>query len=83
MTLNDKLKKERTGLTASQYSKLQEWFVEEWIENMNYRDLEEYVYNSMMQDIENQPEVEFLDDCKDFWHDDYDSRIETLKEIIT
>ena len=81
MTLNDKLKKERTGLTASQYSKLQEWYVEEWIENMNYRDLEEYVYNSMMQDVENQPEVEFLDDCKVFWHDDYDSRIKTLKEI--
>ena len=81
MTLNAKLKKERTGLTASQYSKLQEWYVEEWMENMNYSDLEEYVYNSMMQDVEKQTEVEFLEDCKDFWHDDYDSRIKTLKEI--
>ena len=31
MNLNDKLKQERTGLTASQYSDLQELFVDRYV----------------------------------------------------
>ena len=32
MNLNDKLKQERTGLTASQYSDLQELFVDRYVD---------------------------------------------------
>ena len=67
MNLNDKLKQERTGLTASQYSDLQELFVDRYVDGMSTKDLVEYVYNDMMQYVENQPEQEFLDDCKDYW----------------
>ena len=48
MTLNDKLKKERTGLTASQYSDLQELFVDRYVDGMTTEDLVEYVYSDMM-----------------------------------
>ena len=72
MNLNDKLKQERTGLTASQYSDLQELFVDRYVDGMTTKDLVEYVYNDMMQYVENQPEQEFLDDCKDYWDDAYD-----------
>ena len=34
----------------------------------------------MMQYVENQPEQEFLDDCKDYWDDAYDEIIEEIKE---
>ena len=81
MTLNDKLKKERTGLTASQYSDLQELFVDRYVDGMTTKDLVEYVYNDMMQYVENQPEQEFLDDCKDYWDDAYDEIIEEIKEV--
>ena len=59
MNLNDKLKQERTGLTASQYSDLQELFVDRYVDGMTTKDLVEYVYNDMMQYVENQPEQEF------------------------
>ena len=49
MNLNDKLKQERTGLTASQYSDLQELFVDRYVDGMTTKDLVEYVYNDMMQ----------------------------------
>ena len=49
MNLNDKLKQERTGLTASQYSDLQELFVDRYVDGMSTKDLVEYVYNDMMQ----------------------------------
>ena len=80
MNLNDKLKKERTGLTASQYSDLQELFVDRYVDGMSTKDLVEYVYNDMMQYVENQPEKEFLDDCKDYWDDAYDEIIQEIKE---
>ena len=81
MNLNDKLKKERTGLTASQYSDLQELFVDRYVDGMSTKDLVEYVYNDMMQYVENQPEKEFLDDCKDYWDDAYDEIIQEIKEL--
>ena len=80
MNLNDKLKKERTGLTASQYSDLQELFVDRYVDGMSTKDLVEYVYNDMNQYVDNQPEQEFLDDCKDYWGDHYDEIIQEIKE---
>ena len=80
MNLNDKLKQERTGLNASQYSDLQELFVDRYVDGMTTKDLVEYVYNDMMHDVENQPEKEFLDDCKDYWDAAYDEIIQEIKE---
>ena len=34
-----------------------------------------------MQYVENQPEQEFLDDCKDYWDDAYDEIIQEIKEL--
>ena len=81
MNLNDKLKQERTGLTASQYSDLQELFVDRYVDGMSAKDLVEYVYNDMMHDVENQPEQEFLNDCKDYWDDHFDDIIQEIKEL--
>ena len=80
MNLNDKLKQERTGLTASQYSDLQDLFVDRYVDGMTTKDLVEYVANDMMQYVDNQPELEFLDDCKDYWGDHYDEIIQEIKE---
>ena len=79
MNLNDKLKQERTGLTASQYSDLQEVFVDRYVDVMTTKDLVEYVYTEMMQYVDNQPELEFLDDCKAYWGDYYDEIIQEIK----
>ena len=77
MNLNDKLKQERTGLTASQYSDLQELFVDRYVDGMTTKDLVEYVFNDMMQYVDNQPEQEFLDDCKD-----YGSKVDALVDSM-
>ena len=31
--------------------------------------------------VDNQPEQEFLDDCKDYWGDHYDEIIQEIKEL--
>ncbi len=67
-------------LTPDEYSTLQEFFVDRYVDNMSTKDLVEYVYNDMMQYVENQSEKEFLDDCKDYWDDGFDEIIEQVKE---
>ena len=68
-------------LTQNQLSDLQELFVDRYVDGMTTKDLVEYVYNDMMQYVENQPEQEFLDDCMDYWDDAYDEIIEEIKEL--
>ena len=81
MNLNDKLKQERTGLTASQYSDLPALFVDRYVDNMTTEDLVEYVYNDMMQYVDNQPEQEFLDECENYWDDHLPEIIQEIKEL--
>ena len=68
-------------LTPDEYSTLQEFFVDRYVDNMSTKDLVEYVYNDMMQYVESQPEQEFLDDCKDYWDDQYEEIIQEIKEL--
>ena len=68
-------------LTPDQLSDLRELFVDRYIDNMDTKDLVEYVQNDMNQYVDNQPEQEFLDDCKDYWGDHYDEIIQEIKEL--
>ena len=68
-------------LTQNQLSDLQELFVDRYVDGMTTKDLVEYVYNDMMQYVENQPEQEFLNDCMDYWDDAYDEIIQEIKEL--
>ena len=81
MNLNDKLKQERTGLTASQYSDLQELFVDRYVDGMTTKDLVEYVYNDMMQYVENQPEQAWVDDGTEQWDESYDELFPEIMEL--
>ena len=81
MNLNDKLKQERTGLTASQYSDLQELFVDRYVDGMTTKDLVEYVYNDLDKYFDDLPDAEFIDEAKDYWEDHYDDVVKEVKEF--
>ena len=70
----------KANLTNEQLQELKDLYVERIVDNMSTKDLVEYVYNDMIHDVENQPEQEFLDDCKDYWGDHYDEIIQEIKE---
>ena len=74
------LKREFANLFIGDMSP-KELFVDRYVDGMSTKDLVEYVYNDMMQYVENQPEQEFLDDCKDYWGDHYDEIIQEIKEL--
>ena len=81
MNLNDKLKQERTGLTASQYSDLQELFVDRYVDGMTTKDLVEYVYNDMTRYVDTISDQEFLDECENYWEDVLPEIIQEIKEL--
>ncbi len=75
------MKQEQNLLTSQQLSELRELFVDRYIDNMSTKDLVEYVYNDMTQYVESQPDDEFINDCKDYWEDDFDIIMEEVNEI--
>ena len=68
-------------LTADQLSNLRDLFVDRYIDNMSTKDLVEYVYNDMTQYVESQPDVEFLNDCQNYWDDHLPDIIQEIKEL--
>ena len=80
MNLNDKLKLEKTGMTQNELNELRYHFVDRYVDNMSREDLLEYVFNSMLQDVENQPDLEFLDEAREYWEDHFDDVVKDIKE---
>ena len=80
MNLNDKLKQERTGLTASQYSNLQELFVDRYVDGMSAKDLVEYVFNDMTHYVDTISDQEFLNECDNYWDDHLPEIIQEIKD---
>ena len=67
-------------LTDNELNELKYHYVDRIVDNMSHKDLLEYVFNSMSQDVENQPDLEFLDDARDFWEDHFDDVVKDIKE---
>ena len=80
MNLNDKLKLEKFGMTNNQINELKSFLVERIVDNMSTKDLVEYVTNDLDQYYENMPDIQFVDEAKNYWDDEYDDVVEEIKE---
>ena len=80
MNLNDQIKYEKFGMTHNQLQELRSFLVERMVDNMDTKDLVEYVTNDLDQYFENMPDVEFIDEAKNYWDDGYDEVVEEIKE---
>ena len=80
MNQNDQIKYEKFGMTHNQLQELRSFLVERMVDNMDTKDLVEYVTNDLDQYFENMPDVEFVDEAKNYWDDSYDEVVEDIKE---
>ena len=80
MNLNDKLKLEKTGMTQNELNELRYHYVDRMVDNMSTKDLVSYVFDDMLRYIETIPEVEFLEDCQDYWEEHFDEVVKDIKE---
>ena len=67
-------------LTDNELNELKYHYVDRVVDNMSTKDLVQYVFDDMLRHIENIPEVEFLEDCQDYWEEHFDDVVKDIKE---
>ena len=78
--LNDQIKLEKFGMTQNELQELRWHLVDRIVDNMSVEDLVQYVKEDMENMVNDLPDVEFLDQAKDYWEDHYDEVVEDIKE---
>ena len=67
-------------LTNEELQELKYHYVDRIVDNMSTKDLVQYVFDDMLRHTENIPEVEFLEDCQDYWEEHFDEVVKDIKE---
>ena len=67
-------------LTNNELNELKYHYVDRVVDNMSTKDLVQYVFDDMLRFVETIPEVEFLEDCQNYWEDHYDDVVKDIKE---
>ena len=80
MNQNDKNKFEKFGMTNDQLQELRSFLVERIVDNMETKDLVEYVTDDLDQYYHAMGDTEFIDKAKNYWDDGYDDVVEEIKE---
>ena len=75
------MKDELVDLTENQLNELRAFYVERFVDNMETKDLVQYVTDDMFQYMESLPDNEVIDECLNYWDDMFDEVIEEVKEF--
>ena len=67
-------------LTKEELQELKYHYVDRIVDNMSTKDLVQYVFDDMLRHTETIPEVEFLEDCQDYWEEHFDDVVKDIKE---
>ena len=75
------MQEELVNLNENQLNALREFYVERFVDNMDTRDLVQYVSDDMQRYMEELPDNEVLEECVNYWDDHFDDVLEEIKEI--
>ena len=67
-------------LTDKELNELKYHYVDRVVDNMSAKDLVQYVFDDMLRYVDTIPEVEFLEDCQDYWEEHFDEVVKDIKE---
>ena len=67
-------------LTPALIFELKSFLVERMVDNMETKDLEEYVTNDLDQYFESLPDEQFINEAKNYWDDSFDDVVEEIRE---
>ena len=68
-------------LHTNQWIELRDLYVERIVDNMSTKDLVVYVTDDMSDYVKKLSDVEFLEECKNYWDDDLDEILEEIREV--
>ena len=75
------MKDELVNLNENQLNPLREFYVQRFLDNMETKDLVQYVTDDMFQYMESLPDNEVIEECVNYWDDMFDEVIEDVKEF--
>ena len=78
---HNSMKDELVNLTENQLNELRAFYVERFVDNMETKDLVQYVTDDMFQYMESLPDNEVIEECLNYWDDSFDDVIEEIKEF--
>ena len=66
--------------TPALIQELKSFLVERMVDNMETKDLEEYVTNDLDQYFESLPDEQFINEAQNYWDDSFDDVVEEIEE---
>ena len=76
------MKDELVNLTEGQLNELRAFYVERFVDNMDTKDLVEYVSDDMMKYMEALPDNEVIEECVNYWDDHFENVVDEIKEYV-
>ena len=74
-------KEELVNLNENQLNALREFYVERFVDNMETKDLVQYVTDDMFQYMESLPDNEVVEECLNYWDDMFEEVIDDIKDF--
>ena len=71
---------DKTKFTPEMISELKGFYVERVVDNMDVKDLVNYVMDDLDRYYENQSDEDFLEDAYNYWEDHFDDVVEEVRE---
>ena len=75
------MKEELVNLNENQLNALREFYVERFVDNMETKDLVQYVTDDMFQYMESLPGNEVIEECLNYWDDSFEDVVEEIMEF--
>ena len=75
------MKDELINLNENQLNALRGFYVERFVDNMETKDLVQYVTDDMFQYMESLPDAEMIDECVNYWDDMFEDVVEEIMEF--
>ena len=77
---HNKMSQVKKDFTPAVINELKAFLVERVVDNMSTEDLVQYVTDDLDDMYKNMPDVEFLNDAKNYWDDGFDDVVEEIRE---
>ena len=78
---HNSMKDELVNLTENQLNELRAFYVERFVDNMETKDLVQYVTDDMFQYMESLPDNEVIEECLNYWDDSFEDVVEEIMEF--
>ena len=70
----------KNDLTPEQIDDLKDLYVERYVDNMDNKDLYNYVFDDMTEYVKSISDQQFIDEAYSYWDDYFDEIVEEIKE---